>query len=118
MTVSFPDVVRYIADAATLDDLALFSEAITTGRTRVAQERMDALVEGQEIRTDRFQDQQLNGLTGTIRSIGRVAKPTAVITVEGESLWLLQGHRKYGHRIPEGATSFALAVPLACVFPR
>ncbi|MFI1530908.1 hypothetical protein [Streptomyces griseus] len=118
MTVSFPDVVRYIANAATLDDLTLFSKAITTGQARVAQERMDALAEGQEIRTDRLQDKQLNGLTGTIESIGRIAKPTAVITVDGESLWLLQEHHKYGHRIPEGATSFALTVPLACVFPR
>ncbi|MEV6421817.1 hypothetical protein [Streptomyces sp. NPDC051662] len=120
MTISFSDVVRYTADNAALDDLDLFSEAAKEGRARVAKERMDALVAGQEIRVDRLQDKELNGITGTIHSVNRSLpkQPVAVLLVDSESLWMLQGHHKYAHRIPKGATTYTLTMPLACVFPR
>jgi hypothetical protein len=120
MTVTFSDAVRYIADRATLDDLELFSAAAKEGRARIAQERMDALREGQEVRLDRFQDKQLNDLTGTIHSIDRTSplRAVAVVVIDSESLWVLQGHHKYASRIPQGATTYSFTAPLACVFPR
>ncbi|GLF98263.1 hypothetical protein [Streptomyces yaizuensis] len=120
MTATFFDVVRYTADQAGLDDLDRFSDAAQQARARIAQERMDSLTEGQEVRLDRFQDKQLNGLTGTIHSITRTPtlRPDAVVLIDRESLWMLQSHRMYASRVPQGATTYSLTAPLACVFPR
>ncbi|MER0477003.1 hypothetical protein ABR737_01290 [Streptomyces sp. Edi2] len=118
-TTTFSDVVRFAADRATLDDLDLFSQAAKEGQARLDQERMDSLTEGQDIRLDRLQDRQLNDLTGKIHSINLTSRrPVAVVVIDENSLWALQGHHVYARRIPKGATSYSLTVPLACVFSR
>ncbi|MFF8786886.1 hypothetical protein [Streptomyces sp. NPDC015125] len=116
----FSDVVRHTADHATLDDLDLFVQAISDGKARLNQQRMDTLTEGQNVRLDQLQDRQLNDLTGKIHRITRTSpqRPVAVVLIDESSLWALRGHRTYGRRIPEGATSYSLTVPLTCVFPR
>ncbi|MFK0047976.1 hypothetical protein ACIQU4_28585 [Streptomyces sp. NPDC090741] len=115
--ITFPDAVNYIANRASLGDLDLFEEAARQRQATFNQERMKALAVGDEVRLGSLKPAYLNDLQGTIRSLNTSGRsPQATVNLDAASTWLLRRQSKFMDRIPDGAETYPVTVPLACVF--
>ncbi|MFI1765138.1 hypothetical protein ACH41H_24200 [Streptomyces sp. NPDC020800] len=117
--ITFPDAVTYIANRASLEDLDLFEEAARQRRDTFAQERMKALAVGDEVRLGSLKPAYLNDMQGTIRSLNNTStsNPQATVNLDAASTWILSRQTKFMDRIPDGADTYPVTVPLSCVFP-
>ncbi|MFE6272189.1 hypothetical protein ACFVQ9_25750 [Streptomyces goshikiensis] len=117
--ITFPDAVAYIAHRASLDDLSLFEEAARQRRAAFAQERMKALAVGDKVRLGNLKPAYLNDMQGTIRSLNNTStsSPQATVDLDAASTWILSRHTRYANRIPDGADTYPLTVPLSSLIP-
>ena len=114
---AYPDVVRFLADAATLEDLDAVSAVIAERSTALTQERMRSIEVGQRVKALNVKPARYNGLTGTVAQVARdlTLTPNALVDLDEESTRLLRRHGQ--DLIPADATTYSVRIPLARLFP-
>lgn len=105
-TITFDDVLTFIRNSATADDLDRFrSTALARTRTLNTQ-RAASLSVGQDVQLDRYRDKSLNGLTGKVEHIERHPRKATYVAVRLDPA--STDRYKNFHRVPEGVKEHVL----------
>lgn len=115
MDTNLTDVLTFIADKASADDLERIWNAARDRQKTLRAIRAAAVQVGQDVVLDGLSPQTLNGLTGTVLSI---AKSSGQVRLGEASTRRLRAARLARVPVPDNVTEHVLNVPLSCCLPR
>lgn len=115
MDTNLTDVLTFIADKASADDLERIWNAARNRQKTLRAVRAAAVQVGQDVVLDGLSPRQLNGLTGTVVSI---SKASGQVRLDEASTRRLRAARLTRVHVPDNVTEHVLHVPLSCCLPR
>jgi len=106
------EVIAFITDEATTDDLALIFPAFRTRQTRLANVRAADVKIGAKVKLTNLSPNYLNGNTGTVKTI---TGARATVQLDGPSAQKLYGTKWGPSEFAEKPFDLPGTVPLKCL---
>lgn len=113
--ITFPNVLVYLAQHASLPEIEQAITAATARRTSLRSAVATTLTVGRTVRMDRIATKYLNGLSGEITLVDG---KHATVRLDAASTLRLRMARQRRFIVPQDATGFPVSgIPLVCLDP-